>query len=451
MKLTSVKQNWLIESGQRLDASYHLSDGVSTKRIIKEQCPYETVFLKDEALELYKGNIHKRVYVPSGANGLPFYTASDLFKANIDAEKFISKKYSAYIDELKIKKNWIFVTRSGTLGKVFLTNENYENKIGTDDLVRIKPKENKIKRGYMYAFLSSKYGYGLLTQSGYGGVVKHIEPHHLEYLKIPVFPKIKQTKINNLIIESSDLRVSANNLLKNAQKLISEGIDFKLSNTRAAISINSIKNSHLKRFEAECFSSEGIQIIQHIKTLKYSLLKDVSSEIYRPGIFKRHYVDKGLEFFGGGEIMKAIPQSDKKLSIAKTKHLESLKIIEDQILVTCGGTIGHSTLVNRYLSGKTASQHILRINHNKIKVGYLFAFISSTLGFKAINSFSYGSVIPQIEPHHLELLPIPILEDSLMNKIHDMIMSYKENISIAIEKEIEAINLVEKEIEEWQK
>ena len=74
MKITSVKNNWFKHSGQRLDASYYLSDGVKTKRVIQELCPYGTVSLKDESLELYKGNIHKRVYVPASKNGIPFYT-----------------------------------------------------------------------------------------------------------------------------------------------------------------------------------------------------------------------------------------------------------------------------------------------------------------------------------------------------------------------------------------
>jgi len=205
-----------------------------------------------------------------------------------------------------------------------------------------------------------------------------------------------------------------------------------------------------KRYEAQYYVSEGYEIKEHIKENEFKYLHDVCKPVFRPGIFKRHYVDTGLEFLGGSDIVRAIPKSDKKLSIAKTKHLNELKIEEDWILVTCGGTIGYSVLVDRYLADKTASQHILRVIADDIKSGYLFAFMSSTLGLKAIQSFTYGSVIPQIEPHHLELLPIPILEEKLMNEIHKMVMKYKENISTAIENELEAINLIENEIEQWQ-
>jgi type I restriction enzyme S subunit len=119
--------------------------------------------------------------------------------------------------------------------------------------------------------------------------------------------------------------------------------------------------------------------------------------------------------------------------------------------VTCGGTIGKSVLVNNYMNDKTASQHILRVIADGIPYGYLFAYMSSNLGLKAIQSFTYGSVIPQIETHHLELLPIPILDEDIISKTHKMIVKYKENLSKAIKNELHAIDLVEKEIESWQK
>ncbi len=449
MKILKVKRNWFKESGQRLDASYYLSDGPLTK-IILEKSPYPLTTLSKETKELYKGNIFKRVYVDNPNTGYPFMTASDMMKSNLNSGKFVSKKYTD-VANLMVDENWILTTRSGTLGNTVYTNEAFKNFLVTDDLIRIIPNNNKVNGGFLYAYLTSKYGNGLLTQSSYGGVVKHIEPHHIESLPIPVFPIDKQTKIDQLIVESSKLRAQANDLLQKSHLTLFEAIQYKRTENKNTTNLKTILSSHQIRFESSYYTSEGYQIQNFIRNKSYKNLIEISEEIYRPGIFKRHYIEKGVEFFGGAEIMKAIPQSEKKLSIAKTKHLESLKIEEDQILVTCGGTIGKTVLVNRFLAGKAASQHILRVKAKGIKTGYLFAFMSSDLGLKIMESFTYGSVIPQIEPHHLELLPIPILEETKMDEIHEMIMQYKENISLAIEKELKAIDLVEKEIDQWQK
>src|SRR5690606_20248897 len=91
-----------------------------------------------------------------------------------------------------------------------------EKTLGSDDLIRIVPNEKQVKSGYLYAYLSSKHGFGLLTQSGYGGVIQHIEPHHLVDLPIPILSEEKQVTIHDLITSSSNHRVAANNALAEA-------------------------------------------------------------------------------------------------------------------------------------------------------------------------------------------------------------------------------------------
>jgi restriction endonuclease S subunit len=52
--------------------------------------------------------------------------------------------------------------------------------------------------GFLYAYLASKYGYTLLTQSGFGGVVKHINAEHVANIPVPILPESKQQEIHNL-------------------------------------------------------------------------------------------------------------------------------------------------------------------------------------------------------------------------------------------------------------
>jgi type I restriction enzyme, S subunit len=448
MKVLKIKNRWLLDSDLRIDASFHLSDGPLTKLNLAN-APCQLTTLKQESKHIFSGNIFKRTYVENPANGLPYITGSDMVKSKIDSGKYVSKKYTSQADQLRIEKDWILISCSGTIGNCVYTTEDFHGRIGTHDLIRVIPNSANTKTGYLYAYLSSKYGYGLLTQSSYGGVVKHIEPHHIENIPIPILPESKQERIHELIAESVSLRHQANCSLAGAQKLIQNEVEFKEREVKHNISKIRITSSHQSRFEAQYHASEGSQINNHIRSMNHKLLNELCKPIFRPGIFKRHYVLKGIDFLGGSDIVKAIPSSEKKLSRAKTGHLDSLIVKEDWILVTCGGTIGFSVLVDNYLAGKAASQHILRVIADNIPTGYLFAYMSSEIGIKAIQSFTYGSVIPQIEPHHLGLLPIPILDDSLMLEIHDTVMNYKNKLSKSILLELEAIALVEKEIESW--
>lgn len=436
-----------IKNSVRFNGGYYLNEDALNSSLLEDN--YGNCKPLEELATVWNPPIFKRQFCKKTERAIPYCQSSDVTNALEGSDVYINKIQATKVRSV-VEENQILVTGFGTIGNTRLINELSAGISYANNACRIQVKD-KGSYGYIYAVMSSKYVVSQLNKNASGSVVRYIEAPGIKKTLIPNISKVKQEKINTLIIESSKLRVEANKLLSESHRTIKENLCFSSGRIKSKVSIKILMNSHLKRFEAECFISKGKEIIAHIKTGEYVLLKNVSEEIYRPGIFKRFYVDKGIEFFGGADIVKAIPQSYKKLSKAKTKHLGSLKIKENQILITCGGTIGYSVLVDRFLSGKTASQHIIRVEANKIKAGYLFAFLSSDLGIKAIQSFTYGSVIPQIEPHHLELLPIPILEDSIMNKIHDMIMLYKENISIAIEKELEAINLVEKEIESWQK
>ena len=142
--------------------------------------------------------------------------------------------------------------------------------------------------------------------------------------------------------------------------------------------------------------------------------------------------------------------SDKKLSFRQVEKMPELRVHKNWILVTCGGTLGNTVLIDNQLEKCAISQHVMRlVPNNVIPQGYLYAFLSSKVGYKLITMFSSGSVIPQIESHHLELVPIPILEADIMSHIDVLITKYVNCIEQSKEKETRAISMVEQEIEKW--
>lgn len=449
MKIATIHNNSLQDGSKRIDPSYHLSESINLKKRLLNS-PYDLSTVGEKSEDVFLGNIFTRVFVKDSEHGIPYIAASDMTKSNVNSGKFISKKQAINLKKLMLDSGWILISCSGTLGNVVYTNDSFKNTFATHDLIRLIPDERKMSSGFLYAYLASKYGYTLLTQSGFGGVVKHINQEHVKNIPIPIFPESKQQEIHNLIVESADLRVEANRLLEETQNKIVSQINFRKDDISKKVSIMDILTAHQQRFESQHYKSVGSFYRNEILRINHILLKDASERVFRPGIFKRNYVKDGIDFLGGSDITKSIPDSDKKLSRKNTPNFNELTLKEDWILVSCGGTIGTSILVNSYMAKKLASQHILRIIPKNIKTGYLFAFLSSEIGIKIIQSFTYGSVIPQIEPHHLELVPIPLLSEALMEDIHLDVMRYKNNINEAILKEKQAISLVEKEIESWQ-
>lgn len=450
MEVTHIKSKTVIGNSFILKPSYHMNYGKRRiEKAIYNEFPFDS--LGNVCASVFTGGIFKRVFVDDAKYGDPYISAQHMMNTNpLDVAKIISKKYTPKQEEMSLKENQILVSCAGTVGNVRLITRDLVGAIGSQDIIRVNSDDTKLPYGYLYAYLASKTAYNYMQSYIYGSVVPRIEPNTLSKLPIPILSEEKQQQIHQLIVEASELRVEANRLLSEAQNEIISKLDFEKDKISQKISITDVLASHQKRFEAQYHKSTGSYYRDRILKSEHILLGNASEKIFRPGIFKRNYVKEGVDFLGGSDITNSIPDSEKKLSKRNTPNFDELTLKEDWILVTCGGTIGTTVLVNAYLATKLASQHILRVVPKGIKTGYLFAFLSSKIGVKVIQGFTYGSVIPQIEPHHLELVPIPLMDEELMNKIHLDIMKYKLNLNEAILKENQAIALIEKEIDLWQ-
>ena len=442
-----------VHSTQRFDPSFHLSDAITLREKV-ENVPFEKVSIADATENVFLGNIFSRIFVKDAEHGIPYLAASDTVLANLDTGRYLSKKQASILSYLMLKKDWIVVTCSGTIGNVTYTNSSFENHIATHDLIRIVPNDEKNLRGYLYAFLASKYGYNQLTQSQFGGVVKHINAEHVRNIKVPCFAEFFQEEVNDLVQEAARLRENASDALEYAIGYFDTLflMPFKES-CLGKVSSKEILTSINKRFEASFHISEGKDIDKYIKEhYEWKSLGEVCSNISRPDIFKRYYVKKGITFLGGADIFLATPDSEKRLSPKKTANIGALMIKEGTILLPRSGTIGNVAWAHAGHAQKLASEDVIRITPNDIlRAGYVYAFLASKYGKKLIQRYIFGSVIQHVEPPHLKLIPVPIIDKKVMDDIHDKVMVYSSAMGKAIEYERKAITMVEQEIEKWNK
>jgi restriction endonuclease S subunit len=454
MKALHVKNSWFSDSDLRLDASYHLSDGPIAKAKLKCS-PYKSTTLINECDRIFSGNIFKRTYVESDKKGWPYLTGSDMIKADINSGKFISKKYTTQAQNLRIKKDWILISCSGTLGNCVYTNDEFAERIGTHDLIRAIPNEKSVKKGFLYAYLSSRYGYGLLTQSSYGGVVKHIEPHHIQDIPIPVLPDSKQGEIDDLIKQSSSLRINANAFLIDAINLFESRVGksaVSLGFQCDKISIHSI-NGFQKRLDGQFQLLWKRLKKEKSSEFEYLPLSSLASSIFVGGRGKRNYVEKGVPFLSSSEMMLFNPKRGCKQVSKNNPGLNSMTVSKSDILISRSGTVGNTILVGDDLVGTAISEHALRlvIDDNKISPNYVFCFLKTKQGMKSMEASSFGSVIITLNEDLIGNIEIPILEKDIQKEIHDLIESYSDSLDEATSLENKAIELVENEIESWQK
>lgn len=447
MKFSSVRSKFVV-SQMRLDGSFHLSDGLEVRKLVSRS-PYGTTEIKDVTSDIYCPGIFKRNYVKSG---IPFLGGGDIQKQDLDSGKYLRKKNTPNYEILQIKKGWSLVTCGGTIGDAVFANNLLAKCWVSQHVMRVIPKN--IKEGMLYAYLASKYGKLLLTTNTYGSVIPTLNAGNIANLPIPRFQESFQQKVDDLIQKSARLREEASDALEYAIGYFDtlflmpfkESCLGKVSSKKILTSIN-------KRFEASFHISEGKDIDKYIKEhYEWKSLGEVCSNISRPDIFKRYYVKKGITFLGGADIFLATPDSEKRLSSKKTANIEALMIKEGTILLPRSGTIGNVAWAHAGHAQKLASEHVIRITPNDIlRAGYVYAFLASKYGKKLIQRYIFGSVIQHVEPPHLKLIPVPIIDKKIMDDIHDKVMVYSSAMGKAIEYERKAITMVEQEIEKWNK
>lgn len=165
----------------------------------------------------------KRVYVEEG-QGTVFFGGKQIYELDPSTKKYLSVKFhkKAIENELGLKENMILITRSGTIGKINIVPKHWENWVINEHVIRVVPSSDEIA-GYLFAFLSSDFGYELITRFTYGAVVDEIDANHVSNIKVPLLKnKEIQTHINELVLDANKKRYEAYILEQKAVKLVNK-------------------------------------------------------------------------------------------------------------------------------------------------------------------------------------------------------------------------------------
>ena len=132
----------------------------------------------------------------------------------------ISQRVVEENPKLIIHKDWSLITRSGSIGRMAYTRPDMGGMACSEDVLRVAPDPNRILPGYLYAFLSSKFGKSLVVGRTYGAIIPHIEPHHIADLRVPRLGEKVETGAHKLMQNVAESRTRASELLVESQQLI---------------------------------------------------------------------------------------------------------------------------------------------------------------------------------------------------------------------------------------
>ena len=462
VKYCSVALSDVIARGNRLEASVFDVEAMQARALIAGG-KYPQTFLggAEGIATSYVCGRFKRIWVKT--SDIPIYQPSSIVDIKPSPDGYISSKTKTNINALRVQKNQILMTCSGTVGKVSYVSETLKDKVFSHDLLRIDCK-NPNDAGYVYAYLKSSVGNQILCTNRYGAVITHIEPEHLATIPIPDAPAMLKNTIHHRIEKSYALRDASNDLIDEATALLAKELNLPLVDDiapsfyekDAEVDTFSVPLSRLSgRLEASYHVPIVDAVMERLRqnAAEVTTIGDprISREVILPGRFKRVYVEEGhgRVLIGGKQLYELDPAVKKYISGKKhEKILKKLEVYENTILLTRSGTIGKVALVPKHWEHYIPSDHIIRIVPTSDDMaGYLYIFLASDYAQPLIRRFTYGSVVDEIDDHHVRRIAVPLLKDrAAQRKINDLALEANEKRYEAYRLEQDALKMLNEQI-----
>jgi len=464
MKTSVIRSSWVEGNGFRLDTNPYLGGALETKILI-DRLPLPKHLVRDLVSNEYggiyfagRGSVQ---WVDSAEYGVPFIGGGDVQKADLNDLPYISKRQVKENPTLLVRKGMTLITRSGTIvGKTAYVRDEMDGMAASDPL-RVVPDPKKVKPGYLFAYLSSKFGVPLVASGASGAIIRHLDPDDIGSIPVPRLDKALEDEIHVLVEDAAECLTSHGQLLRAATCAVLE--QAKLCDIPRHIWIadtnrlgwpqSGIRTDSLRALNYDC------RIAGHFKSIRDGRFSQLGN-LCRPEFFRGRTVftridaseEHGVKLVGQRAAFRRWPEGR---TIAKSS-IEGLGLLvpPGSTLIPSHGTFGEFELYCRalYVTDRTSeyafSGDFFRCvpRENAIPAGYLFAFLRSEVAFRMLRSISAGGKQQEQQALFMYELPIPRLVDAEEKRIAAMIDLAAEKFDRALDCEELARNKLEEAI-----
>jgi hypothetical protein len=463
-QVKTIPSSWLEINGRRLDCGPYMAGAAEIRALLSKHTT-EVLPKLTSGPEggIYYGPRSCRTYVDDAQYGVPFLTTTFMMQADLSYLPLISKKdaMSKKLAGQKVREGMTLITRSGTVGRTVYARPGMKEVWSNEDIIKIVADPQKIKSGYLYAYLCTKYGVPFVVSGKYGSVITHLEPEHFSDMLVPRLDEVVELKVHNLIEESARLLTKSQASLNEATDLYFDAAGLKDITPGewhawgSDIGFTAMAGIHSLR--AVNFNPRFMRLSERIRQGRWKPLAEICIDgtLKSGPRFKRIDADReyAYQLVGQKQIFWLRPEGRW---IAKKSVGTEVLVSDGTILVAAQGTLGESELFCRaeFITGRALeraySQHFLRVvaDEHMIERGALFAFMRSETAFRMLRSASTGSKLQDFHYKVLPSLPIPYPDKDARARCNELVMTAYEARDAAVELEDQARLLVERTIQE---
>ena len=449
-KWKAVRAAWLEEGGRRLDCNPYMSGALEARDALRRLS--KTEILSDVTERIFHAGREGRTWVDDPRYGIPFMGSSDILSADLSTLPLISKKQVERNPLFKLGEAWTLITRSGTIGRMAYVRPDMAGMACSEHVLRVVPKPDRIPPGYLYAFLSSRYGVPLVVSGTYGAIIQHIEPEHIADLPVPRFESNFEQKVAQAVEAAAVERVAASQHRRAAIELLEAKIDW--SDQPRPIAIAPMASSLLSRMDAFHYSPRVEAGRSALSSHRSVRLGDQVERVFEPNRGSRLKVTDpafGVPFLSSSSVFELNPSAEYLVSRSLTPHLEGLLLSDCDVLLPrsgqLGGIIGRAVLPLPMNVGQAGSEHLVRVRcHSPSDAAYLWAVLASEPGYWALIGTAFGSSIPSLDSSLISELMVPWLSEADRQKIATLASKAVAAQNKGNELETAAVDLLEEKI-----
>lgn len=455
MKAKSVPSSWLERDGRRLDCNPYMS-GALEAQVLLEGLRATKMRLQEVCRDGLKGLVNagriKRLWVTDELHGIRFLSSTDILKADLSDLQLISNKAVRANPKLLIKSGWTLITRAGTIGRMAFARPDMDGLACSEDVLRVIPDADRIPPGYLYAYLSSKFGVPLVVGGTYGAIIQHIEPEHIADLPVPRLGKKVETAAHELIDEAAKLRHEAAAAQRKAITRVQSLLGWTgIPSTNITQAASSVLQRRLDAFH----HTPRVVGAREALALRGVRLGDNVEAVFEPNRGPRLKVDDpafGVPFLSSSEVFRLDPMGEYSISKRRTPHLDKLLVSERDLLLPrsgqLGGIIGRAVLPLPTYYGHAASEHLVRVRCNaKEDAFFLWSVFASEPGYLATIGTAFGSSIPSLDCELIADMQVPWFDGARRLELSRLVAGAVEASTRAIQAERKAVRIVEDAIE----
>lgn len=447
-----VRSGWLEEGGRRLDCNPYMSGALEARDTLRNlSAPKE--YLVDVTNRIFHAGREGRLWVDNPEFGVPFFGSSDIQNADLASLPLIAKRQIQRNPLFTLQRGWTLITRSGTIGRMSYVREEMAGLACSEHVLRVVPASDRIPSGYLFAFLSSRYGVPLIASGTYGAIIQHIESEHISDLPVPRFGESFEKNVSELVEAASTQRTLASTKRRAAIHAVHAHLQW--SGLRSPERCTSVPaRVVMRRMDAFHHSAKVGFSSNTLGSTQGVLLGDLVESVFEPNRGSRLKVDDpayGVPFLSSSSVFELRPRGDYLISRSLTPHFGALLLSSKDVLLPrsgqVGGIIGRAVLPLPSNVGHAGSEHLVRVRcKSEEDAAYLWAILASEPGYWTVVGTAFGSSIPSLDTELIRRITVPWFGSSDRELIAGLAREAVIAQDAGNELEATAIGLVEEKI-----